>query len=74
MLELDSNINFVNVGERCNVTGSRRFKNLIKNNHMEKAIAIARDQVENGAQVSLFRLKCNSSCLFIFMFCIDLDP
>ena len=42
---------FVNVGERTNVTGSRRFATLIKNEDYETALEVARDQVENGAQV-----------------------
>ena len=42
---------FVNVGERTNVTGSRRFATLIKNGDYETALEVARDQVENGAQL-----------------------
>lgn len=43
--------NFVNIGERTNVAGSRRFAKLILNNEYEKALQIAREQVENGAQI-----------------------
>lgn len=43
--------NFLNVGERCNVTGSARFKKLIMNGDFETAVQVAREQVENGAQV-----------------------
>jgi len=43
--------NFVNIGERTNVTGSPRFANLIKNDQYEEALAVARQQVENGAQI-----------------------
>ncbi len=43
--------NFVNIGERCNVTGSARFANLILNDDFETALSVARNQVENGAQV-----------------------
>lgn len=43
--------NFVNIGERCNVSGSRKFARLIRDKKYEEALAIARDQVENGAQV-----------------------
>ncbi|CAI4231121.1 unnamed protein product [Auanema sp. JU1783] len=43
--------NFINIGERCNVAGSRRFCNLIKNENYETAVDIARSQVENGAQI-----------------------
>ena len=42
---------FVNVGERTNVTGSRRFAALIKDDDYETALEVARDQVENGAQL-----------------------
>ena len=41
----------VNVGERTNVTGSRRFANLIKDGDFHTAAAVAREQVENGAQI-----------------------
>ncbi len=48
---LTPNITFVNVGERTNVTGSRKFLKLIKENNFEEAIEVARDQVEGGAQI-----------------------
>lgn len=51
VLTFTSDLNFVNVGERCNVTGSRRFANLIKANKYEDAIAVALDQIKNGAQI-----------------------
>jgi 5-methyltetrahydrofolate--homocysteine methyltransferase len=44
-------INFVNVGERTNVTGSRKFLRLIKDEQFDEALAIALDQVEGGAQI-----------------------
>lgn len=50
-LIIDENSLFVNVGERTNVAGSRRFAKLIKKQKYEKALDIARDQVENGAQI-----------------------
>jgi 5-methyltetrahydrofolate--homocysteine methyltransferase len=43
--------NFLNIGERTNVTGSKKFARLIKENKFEEALSVARDQVENGAQV-----------------------
>lgn len=43
--------NFLNIGERTNVTGSRRFARLIKDNDYEAALSVARHQVENGAQL-----------------------
>ena len=42
---------FVNIGERTNVTGSRKFASLIENEDYESALEVARDQVENGAQL-----------------------
>jgi 5-methyltetrahydrofolate--homocysteine methyltransferase len=45
------NINFVNVGERTNVTGSAQFKKLIVQKEFEKALHVAKQQVENGAQI-----------------------
>ena len=43
--------NFVNIGERCNVTGSKKFARLVRNSQYDEALSIAREQVENGAQV-----------------------
>lgn len=43
--------NFVNVGERTNVTGSKKFARLIKEGNFEEALSVARQQVENGAQI-----------------------
>lgn len=43
--------NFVNVGERTNVAGSKKFLRLIKERNFDEALSIARDQVENGAQI-----------------------
>ncbi len=43
--------NFINVGERTNVSGSRKFARLIRDKKYEDALAIARDQVEGGAQI-----------------------
>merc|ERR1719313_2010793 len=45
------NRNFTNIGERCNLLGSRKFKRLIENNQWDDALEIAREQVENGAQI-----------------------
>ncbi|MDR2123082.1 MAG: methionine synthase [Flavobacteriaceae bacterium] len=45
------NNNFINIGERTNVTGSRKFLNLIKNEKYDEALSVARDQVEGGAQI-----------------------
>lgn len=51
MLEVSPQINFLNIGERCNVAGSRKFLRLIKEQKYEEALDIARKQVEDGAQV-----------------------
>lgn len=48
---LTKDIPFVNIGERTNVTGSARFRKLIKENDYATALEVARDQVENGAQI-----------------------
>ncbi len=48
---LDETIRFVNVGERTNVTGSARFRKLIKEGDLAAALDVARDQVANGAQI-----------------------
>lgn len=51
LLEVTPEINFVNVGERCNVAGSRKFLRLINEKKYDEALSIARKQVENGAQI-----------------------
>ena len=43
--------NFINVGERCNVTGSKKFLDLIKAGNYETAVEVAKEQVEGGAQI-----------------------
>ncbi len=43
--------NFINVGERTNVAGSKKFLRLIKDRNFEEALSVAREQVENGAQI-----------------------
>ena len=48
---LTPEINFVNVGERTNITGSARFRKLIKAEDYEAALEVARSQIENGAQI-----------------------
>ena len=51
LLDVTSEVRFVNVGERCNVAGSRKFLRLIKERQYDEAIAIARKQVDDGALV-----------------------
>ncbi len=43
--------NFINIGERCNVAGSRKFGKIVREGRFEEGIEIARKQVENGAQI-----------------------
>ncbi len=50
-LTITEDTNFVNVGERTNVTGSPKFQKLIQEGKYEDAVAVARQQVENGAQI-----------------------
>ena len=51
LLEQTPEMNFINVGERCNVAGSRKFLRLINEKKYEEALSIARKQVEDGALV-----------------------
>ena len=51
LLEVSPEVHFVNVGERCNVAGSRKFLRLIKEKNYDEALSIARKQVEDGALV-----------------------
>ena len=50
-LEVKPEINFVNIGERCNVAGSRKFLRLINEKKYDEALSIARQQVEDGALI-----------------------
>ena len=50
-VKIDAGTLFVNVGERTNVTGSKAFARMILNGEYEQALAVARQQVENGAQI-----------------------
>ncbi len=50
-LHINPSINFVNIGERTNVSGSRKFARLIREKQYEEALSIARHQVEGGAQI-----------------------
>ena len=50
-LEINPHTPFINIGERCNVAGSRKFLRLIKEKKYDEALSIARKQVENGAMV-----------------------
>eukprot|EP00966_Prymnesium_polylepis_P183458 4251676-Prymnesium_polylepis.1 len=49
-LTVDKNLGFMNVGERCNIAGSMKYKKLILNGEYDKALEIARNQAESGAQ------------------------
>lgn len=51
LFEATPELNFINIGERCNVAGSRRFLRLIKEEKYEEALSIAHKQVEDGAQI-----------------------
>ncbi|HQW77072.1 MAG TPA: dihydropteroate synthase, partial [Dokdonella sp.] len=50
-LVITPELNFINVGERTNVTGSAQFRKMIKEGRFEEAVEVARQQVENGAQI-----------------------
>lgn len=51
LLEIKPEMNFVNIGERCNVAGSRKFLRLIQEKKYDEALSIARKQVEDGALI-----------------------
>ncbi|MGE0017590.1 MAG: homocysteine S-methyltransferase family protein, partial [Bacteroides sp.] len=51
LLEVKPEINFVNIGERCNVAGSRKFLRLVQEKKYDEALSIARAQVEDGALI-----------------------
>ena len=51
LLKITAESNFVNIGERTNVTGSKKFLRLIQNGDYATALEVAREQVENGAQM-----------------------
>ncbi len=69
---------FVNVGERTNVTGSRRFARLIAEEKYEEAIAVARDQVEGGAQIIDVNMDDGmldgEACMVKFLNLISAEP
>ena len=50
-MDITKMTNYVNIGERCNVSGSKMFARLIRSGDYDAALSVARDQVENGAQV-----------------------
>jgi len=50
-LKMTKETNFINVGERCNVTGSKAFARLIRDGKYDDALSVARNQAENGAQI-----------------------
>jgi 5-methyltetrahydrofolate--homocysteine methyltransferase len=52
-------LGFVNVGERCNLMGSLKFKRLINNGKWDEALEICKEQVENGAQIIDFNFDAD---------------
>ncbi|MCC6448564.1 MAG: dihydropteroate synthase, partial [Chitinophagaceae bacterium] len=50
-LTVFENSNFINIGERTNVTGSKKFARLVRDEKYDEALSVARQQVENGAQI-----------------------
>ena len=78
-LEVNENTNFVNVGERTNVTGSARFKRLIMEEDYDTALSVAREQVENGAQIIDINMDeglldgVQAMRKFLFLLCAEPD-
>ncbi|MEP6882852.1 MAG: dihydropteroate synthase, partial [Dokdonella sp.] len=50
-LVITPELNFINIGERTNVTGSAQFRKMVKEGRYEDAVEVARQQVDNGAQI-----------------------
>ncbi|HET7268745.1 MAG TPA: dihydropteroate synthase, partial [Oleiagrimonas sp.] len=69
---------FINVGERTNVTGSAKFKRLIKEERFDEAVEVAREQVENGAQIIDVNmdegLLDSEACMVKFLRLIAAEP
>jgi 5-methyltetrahydrofolate--homocysteine methyltransferase len=70
--------NFVNVGERCNVTGSRKFLRLIQEENYDEALEIAKEQVEGGAQILDINMDegmlDSKACMVKFLHLIASEP
>ena len=72
------NINFINIGERTNVTGSAKFKKLILSNQFDEAVSVAKDQIDNGAQIIDINmdegLLDSESAMIKFLNLISVEP
>jgi len=77
-LNFDGESLFINVGERTNVTGSKMFARLIKEEKYDEAVAVARQQVENGAQIIDINMDeamlDSAACMHRFMNLIASEP
>lgn len=77
-LYITEHTNFINVGERTNVTGSRKFLRLIKEERFDEALTIAREQVEGGAQIIDINmdegLLDGVHCMTVFLNLIASEP
>ena len=72
------NINFINIGERTNVTGSAKFKKLILSDQFDEAVSVAKDQIDNGAQIIDINmdegLLDSESAMIKFLNLISVEP
>ena len=77
-VNINKSSNFVNIGERTNITGSLKFKRLIKENNFEEALTIALNQVEGGAQVIDINMDDGmldgKECMVNFLNLVASDP
>lgn len=77
-LNFDRDTLFINVGERTNVTGSKAFLRLIRENNYEEALSVARQQVENGAQIIDINMDegmlDSAACMHRFLNMIASEP
>jgi 5-methyltetrahydrofolate--homocysteine methyltransferase len=78
VFKINKYTNFVNIGERCNVAGSKKFLNLIKQDKYEEALAVAKQQVENGAQILDINfdegMLESVSCIVKFLNLLSMEP
>ena len=68
LIKKHKHLNFVNIGERCNIAGSRMFANLIRGKKYEEAVQVAAQQVIDGAQIIDVNVDDGSLYTFFFFF------
>ena len=67
---MTKNINFINIGERTNVTGSAKFKKLIMSDNFDEAVSVAKNQIANGGVGIKAGLRKTLPRTFANLFCL----